>query len=132
VIRVVAADVRGDPTPELAVLDAAGFPRVLERQPGGWQEVWRSSDVALDIALADVNRDGRVDLIQLDVGRLDVHLGTETGFTRAQRRRVPTEPSILEHLSHGDVDSDGTPDVLVHGEDYFGWLHGNSLHSRGD
>ena len=63
--------------------------------------------------------------------RLDVHLGTGTSFTRAQRRRVPTAPSIPDRLGHGDVDSDGTPDVLVYSEDFLGWLHGNSLRARG-
>ena len=62
-----------------------------------------------DIAAADFNEDGRLDLALLSWTRLRIYLATGDGFVRAFE--TPTPGAIA--MAIGDVDADDAPDVYI-------------------
>ena len=107
-------DVDGDCLDEILVGSADGVELLVRRSDGGFEGVWRS-DVppVTDLALADVNGDGRLDLVAAHrtADALSVHLAADTTFfatpVLSATERAPNAVAI------GDANGDGRVDVAV-------------------
>jgi hypothetical protein len=70
-----------------------------------------TTEDALVVALADLNRDGRLDLVSLTQTDLRVALGRGDG-SFAPSQGVPSM-ALLSDFAVGDLDRDGVPDLVV-------------------
>lgn len=80
---------------------------ILPRNPAALQHVGDRPDV---IALADVNLDGRPDLLAFGVGNLGVHLNDKGSFGAA---RKTTFSAMTNCIVAADVNGDGWPDLAM-------------------
>jgi hypothetical protein len=64
------------------------------------------------VAVSDVNRDRRNDIVAATVDSVTVLLGGETGFVPAPGSPFRAGPGAY-HLALGDIDGDGKPDVAA-------------------
>lgn len=132
--KAIVADFNGDGRPDIFVAahgyDANPFPgercRVVLSQPGGTYIV---ADAASDVgfyhgaAAADVNNDGKVDVIAMRAGFSTqvVFLNQGNGtFVKEADGRLPT---FIHHKNYytvelADVDGDGIPDLIVGGHEW--------------
>ncbi len=113
------ADVNGDGRPDVATADlGADSATVLISSGGKALAIAPGSPVSVGpypaaVALADLNRDGRLDLITANSagGSVSVALGDGTGaLARSTTTAVGTTPIAV---SVGDLNDDGTPEVVT-------------------
>ena len=135
---VQPADLDGDKRLDLLVLnnDKAALDLYLQRKPGEprqprkltrdrWEPVLEDArfdkisipaeDHLLGAVAADVNADGRMDLITLDrADHLQVHPhGEELVWNESQRLTVKDASSVEKPLHAADLDGDGRTEILV-------------------
>lgn len=136
-LGVTTADLTADGRPDLLV---AGSNRLFVNRDGTLDEVdadelqWETytdEDDVAGIAVADLNRDGRPDLLvgqhyqsTIEEGsevpvRMYLHEGVEDGVPRfrdvTEAARLPAFTTKAPHVEIVDVDADGWPDLLVTG-----------------
>lgn len=119
---VAVADVNGDGKPDLVVAGTgdgdAGFAGVLlGNGDGTFQPVVTYSsggNFANFVAVADVNRDGKLDLLvaNLESTTVGVLLGNGDGTFQAVKAYI-SGPGSPESVAVADVNGDGKPDLLV-------------------
>jgi hypothetical protein len=93
--------------------DAPGIAAWFEnREEEGWVQhsIGESSGYVKDIAVADLDRDGRPDVIMRQDSETQVYFQEAAGWT----------PVTIAHLPHegmdvGDLDGDGDPDIVLNG-----------------
>jgi hypothetical protein len=78
---------------------AAGSPFELSARP-------------FSLASADLDRDGRVDLVAATVNSVTVLLGDGHAFPRARQSTFRARPGAYD-IAVGDVNGDGRPDVVA-------------------
>ena len=81
----------------------------------------------VDAALADLDADGRLDLVQLSEGRLEVSLQRDSRFRTVFERDVPRAVAVAA----GDADADGDLDLYIL-RDQVPTLHDLLLLNHGD
>lgn len=136
-LGVAAAELSGDDWPDLFVAgsnrlfvnDGAGAFREGDSDVFAWRTYGEEDDAA-GVAVGDVNRDGRSDLVvgqhynsTLDGGvevPVRLYLNEGAGADRAPRFRDVTEqaglvglPTKAPHVEIADLDADGWPDILT-------------------
>ena len=113
---VTAADVNGDGTPDLLVLNAqSGDVSVLAGNGfGGFQTAvnYAAGVAPSAIAAADLNGDGKLDLAVGDAGKVSVLLGNGTGGF-ALPTSFAAGNTVITSLSAADVNGDGRPDLVA-------------------
>lgn len=132
---VTAADLTADGRPDLVV---AGSNRIFVNTGGAFEEAdaselaWEAygdEDIVTGVAVGDVNRDGRPDLVlgqhynsTLDRGcrvpvRLYLHRGVEDGQPVfedvTEAAGLPAFATKASHVEVADFDNDGWPDLLT-------------------
>jgi hypothetical protein len=119
------ADLNGDRRPDLFVghsnrlflSDALRY-KEADPAPFAWKPLG-SEDWACGVALADLNRDGRIDLVvsgHHSPARLRLWLGAEDGGFREATREAGLAdliPTKAPHVEARDFDNDGWPDLYV-------------------
>jgi hypothetical protein len=120
--RIVGAaviDWDGQDEPEVALVDAGVKKlRVLQRQPAGylpWKEIDLGELSLLTTAVADVNSDGRPDLLLFGTDQLAVHYSGDLAprledvatFETQLERTFPTD------VLAGDLNADGHVDLVM-------------------
>jgi hypothetical protein len=73
-------------------------------------------------ALADINRDGFLDLVGSEAQQMLVALGTPDGFAPPSYSQLVTSERVLDVIAIADLDDDGSPDVAFGSGDV---LYGN-------
>lgn len=124
---LVTGDLNGDWLGDLVLGDASGLQILLAQQPGQYQPaVAVELGLAIDhLALADVNDDGRPDIVAASRGQagLLVLLGKGNG-TLYEPQRIPLPAGEVEALRVIDQDGDGHRDVLALTRDHLYLLRG--------
>jgi hypothetical protein len=128
-------DLDGDGDPDAALLDERGTIHVFENQQGGMFQEWPTPPIerVLSLTLADIDRDGRLDLLTLDA------TGTlRSGVWRGRQWNLKTLASWGEALADTpgtyrlfaeDLDNNGALDLAASGQGQSRiWLAGE----RGD
>jgi hypothetical protein len=112
---IAAADLNGDPQPDLVITDTEAGNIYVELATGGGSfgnpVTYSLGSQPGALALADVSGDGKIDVIAADSTGLDVLLGKGDG-TLGALRTFPAGGS-LSSVTIADFNSDGKPDVAA-------------------
>jgi FG-GAP-like repeat len=110
---VTAGDFDGDGYDELIVVAAKVF-RVYDNAGGTWSDATAAVGLPTwgrrDAELADVNRDGRLDLLTVTATRLEVKLNASGRFPTTNYALPLTDG---RDLAVGDAEGDGDQDIYV-------------------
>jgi hypothetical protein len=142
-LGLATADFNDDGVPDLAIGsgDGSGMTVYNGDGVGTWEMTYSLpfSGTYHDIAAADVNRDGNLDILAAD-GGAEVHLGdSNDGWTEASAG-LPAEPGQLTGVEAFDVNQDAAVDLLtssgaggVASWHYQGgiWAQGNQVSAQG-
>jgi len=115
-IAIVAADLDGDCDDDLVIVTDGAPPTVWIRDGQGFKDGGTiGGSIAAAVALGDVDRDGRTDVVLGYAGTLELWLNDGAGnFTHAtQALSGAGHVSSVSALALGDVDGDGSPDLIV-------------------
>jgi hypothetical protein len=109
--ELAAGDLNGDQTVDLM----AGGKVLLGNTDGTFRPAWDSGVVITPAALADCNRDGRLDAVQVRLTNFDVQLGNGDGtFQPLQSSSTDVTGYDRNHASAlGDINNDGNPDLVM-------------------
>jgi hypothetical protein len=127
---IAVGDIDRDGDLDIAAASADGHHVVWLENPGSLSAEWRvhvvggqvdSSKVWIDrIALADLNGDGRLDVIATEEMQdltLPAHLywfeNPSDPMTRPWKRNIVARHRSLNSMDIGDLDGDGRPDIVV-------------------
>jgi hypothetical protein len=118
-VCAVGADLDRDGDDELLVCASEAWAgsrsglRVFRNEAGRMRDVSAQLGIEasgdVDALVADLNRDGRPDIVQLSPRSLVVHLATGSGFVTGYRAAVSDAAAIAA----GDANSDGRLDLYV-------------------
>jgi hypothetical protein len=111
------ADMNSDRRPDLVLSHRRALVSVLLNRGGGRFVHTAGSPFALparpfSVAMADFNRDDRIDLVGATVDSVTVLLGTGLAFPRARQSSFSGGPGAY-NLAIGDVNGDRRPDVVA-------------------
>ena len=115
-IAIAAADLDGDCDDDLVIVTDGAAPTVWIRDGQGFTDGGTiGGSIAAALALGDVDRDGRTDVVLGYAGTLELWLNDGAGnFTHAaQALSGAGHVSSVSALVLGDVDGDGSPDLVV-------------------
>jgi hypothetical protein len=115
-IAIAAADLDGDCDDDLVIVTDGAAPTVWIRDGQGFKAGGTiGGSIAAAVALGDVDRDGHTDVVLGYAGTLELWLNDGAGnFTHAtQALSGAGHVSSVSALALGDVDGDGSPDLVV-------------------
>jgi hypothetical protein len=125
-LKAAVGDLNGDKRPDIVVIAHDSYTvTILLQDERGQFDVERKRTVEAnngnhphthDVALGDVNGDGKLDILTTneDDGAVSVLIGDGTGqFAAAKGSPFDAGQHPYEGLSLGDVNGDGKPDVVV-------------------
>ena len=91
--------------------DAAGNPLIASQGPQfGTLSTFATGDFSKSVLAADLNGDGKADLITFDPARVNIFLTNADGLQQRQTYAADNSP---RSVAVADVNGDGTPDLLV-------------------
>jgi VCBS repeat protein len=129
---VAAGDLTGDGRPEIVVAGEQAGISVLRNEGGGAfspgdLQPTGAAGVARHIALAQIDGDGRLDLLASDSGAATLRplLGDGNGNLAPLGARPTGLPGTSASVAAGDVNGDGVTDALAGGDDGFAVLLGD-------
>jgi hypothetical protein len=122
--RILTADVNNDGIPDLILSTATGVSVLLGNGNGTFQAAKNSSapDGVWSMAIADFNKDGRLDLAVTDgFSTLSILLGNGNGTFSLASSYPTTSSGTLNSVATADFNRDGNPDVaLPNGQVFLG------------
>lgn len=113
---IIATDLDGDCDDDLVIITDGAAPTVWMRDGAGFAEAGTiGGSIVAAAAAADVDQDGRVDIVLGYAGTLELWLNDGAGnFTHAtQALSGGGKVNGVSALALGDVDGDGFPDLIV-------------------
>lgn len=120
---IAAGDLNGDGVPDLVVTNAtagdhADVSVLLGVKGGGFAAArnYTLGSLSNEVFLADMNRDGKLDLVEdggVALGKGDGSFGPLQPFPAGLGFGQPYPTTFSMHLAVGDVNGDGIPDVVV-------------------
>jgi len=120
---IAAGDLNGDGIPDLVVTNAtagdhADVSVLLGVKGGGFAAArnYTMGSLSNDVFLVDVNRDGKLDLVEdggVALGKGDGTFGPLKPFPAGLGFGQPYATTFSMHLAVGDVNGDGFPDVVA-------------------
>ena len=137
--RFKAEDLNGDTLPDLAIAggDVSTVTVILNQGQrtysaprsyiSGIPE--KQGNKTLDVAIVDFNGDGKLDLAAANFSSNTISIFNGQGDGTFQNQTLITVPSLPVQLEMGDLNRDGTSDLLVLGND--GHLQALLLHQSG-
>ena len=128
-LAIVSADLDGDCDDDLVIVTDGAAPTVWMRDGAGFAEAGTiGGSIVAAAAAADVDQDGRTDVVLGYAGTLELWLNDGAGnFTHANQALAGGgKVSAVSALALGDVDGDGFPDLIVGqaGPPLAAWLGG--------
>ncbi|MEO6774957.1 MAG: VCBS repeat-containing protein [Kofleriaceae bacterium] len=131
-LAIVSADLDGDCDDDLVIVTDGAPPTVWIRDGQGFKDGGTiGSVIVAAVALGDVDRDGRTDVVLGYAGTLELWLNNGAAtFTHAtQALSGAGHVSSVSALALGDVDGDGSPDLVVGqaGAPLAAWLGGTGM-----
>jgi hypothetical protein len=116
---IALVDVDGDGDLDAAATQGAGVKVLTGDGYGGLSSAGAVKSFAItprQLAVADVNRDGRPDLVTSDeADHVEIALGNGSSFASSHPVLNAAAGRTFERIAVGDVDHDGIPDIVASG-----------------
>jgi hypothetical protein len=108
---IVAADMNGDGRMDLVIADQDGIGVLIGKGNGSFRSTLQYTSASnLGVVVADVNRDGKLDVASTGSG-IDVFMGNGDGTLRSPTHYGGTTTSY--GIASGDFNKDGIPDLAI-------------------
>jgi len=128
-----AGDIDGDGLPDLLAASAAGDGLFWYRYPKWTKHLIAPGAFTTDMAVADIDRDGRLDVVipgraGLTWFRNPCAPGLDPAAAAWSARVISAEGADMHDVEVADLDGDGKPDVVTRHQSGFGKRRGNQIH----